>query len=120
MAKTRTTAHTLAPATCDAGDHDAGARHAVAVDPAIKARNLRRLRRIEGQVRGLQRMVEDERYCADILTQIASVHEALRAVGRELMRNHLKHCAATAVRTDSESADAVYDELVDLMYRHVR
>ncbi|HKV52994.1 MAG TPA: metal-sensitive transcriptional regulator, partial [Gemmatimonadaceae bacterium] len=66
------------------------ARH---VESDIKARNLTRLRRIEGQVRGLQRMVEEDRYCADIMTQISSVQEALRAVGKELMRNHLKHCA---------------------------
>ena len=89
------------------------------VPPATKARTLTRLRRIEGQVRGLQRMVEDERYCADVLTQIASVHEALRAVGRELMRNHLKHCATSTVASGSDT-EQVYDELVDLMYRHVR
>lgn len=98
----------------------ADGRHAVAVDPAVKVRTLTRLRRIEGQVRGLQRMVEDERYCADVLTQIASVHEALRAVGRELMRNHLKHCAASAIRTGDPEAERMYDELVDLMYRHLR
>src|ERR671932_281724 len=73
-------------------------RKAVAVDPDVKARNLTRLRRIEGQVRGLQRMVEEDRYCADVMTQIASVYEALRSVGRELMRNHLKHCALSAIR----------------------
>ena len=53
-------------------------RHADAVDPAIKEANLKRLRRIEGQVRGLQKMVEEDRYCPDIITQIASVQEALR------------------------------------------
>jgi Uncharacterized protein conserved in bacteria len=96
-------------------------RKAVGVDPDIKARNLTRLRRIEGQVRGLQKMVEADRYCADILTQISSVHEALRAVGRELVRNHLKHCAATAIRSDDpDEADAMYDELVDMMYKHSR
>jgi DNA-binding FrmR family transcriptional regulator len=93
---------------------------AVAVDPDIKARNLKRLRRIEGQVRGLHKMVEEDRYCADILTQIASVHEALRAVGRELMRNHLKHCAASAIRSGNDDAEAMYDELVDMMYTHSR
>jgi len=102
-----------------AGGADGG-RRAVAVDPEIKERNLKRLRRIEGQVRGLQRMVEEDRYCADIMMQIASVHEALRSVGRELMRNHLKHCAATAIRAGEEEAEAMYDELIDLMYRHVR
>jgi DNA-binding FrmR family transcriptional regulator len=98
----------------------AGGRTAVGVDPAIKARNLTRLRRIEGQVRGLQRMVEKDRYCADVLTQIASVHEALRGVGRELMRNHLKHCAATAIRAGDAEAEAMYDELVAMMYTHSR
>lgn len=96
------------------------ARKAVAVDSDGKARNLMRLRRIEGQVRGLQKMVEDERYCADILTQISSVHEALRAVARELMRNHLKHCATHAIAAGDASADQMYDELVDLMYKHTR
>ncbi|MCC6245347.1 MAG: metal-sensitive transcriptional regulator [Gemmatimonadaceae bacterium] len=95
-------------------------KHAVAVDPAITTRNLKRLRRIEGQVRGLQKMVEEDRYCADILTQIASVHEALRAVGRELMRNHLKHCATTAIRAGDADAEKMYDELVEMMYKHSR
>src|SRR3569623_963155 len=91
----------LAPsASCGCGAHDAASdRKAVAVDRDIKDRNLKRLRRIEGQVRGLQKMVEEDRYCDDIMTQISSVHEALRSVGRELMRNHLKHCATTAIKS---------------------
>lgn len=93
---------------------------AVAVDSDSKERNLKRLRRIEGQVRGLQKMVDEERYCADILTQISSVQEALRAVSRELMRNHLKHCATQALRSNDAEAEAMYDELVGLMYTHVR
>ncbi|MEP7382044.1 MAG: metal-sensitive transcriptional regulator [Gemmatimonadota bacterium] len=93
---------------------------AVGVDPAIKERNLKRLRRIEGQVRGLQRMVEEDRYCADILTQISSVHEALRSTGRELMRNHLRHCVVAAVRAGPDAAEGAYDELIELMYRNVR
>ena len=95
-------------------------RHASGVDEAGKDRNIRRLRRIEGQVRGLQKMVEEDRYCADILMQISSVHEALRSVGRELMRNHLKHCASDAIRKDAAAAEGMYDELVDMMYKHVR
>jgi DNA-binding FrmR family transcriptional regulator len=91
-------------------------RKAVHVEPDAKARNLKRLRRIEGQVRGLQKMVEDDRYCADIMTQISSVHEALRAVGRELMKNHLRHCATSAIKSSDEEAGAMYDEIVDLMY----
>lgn len=95
-------------------------RKAVGVDPEVKSSNLKRLRRIEGQVRGLQKMVAEDRYCADILTQISSVHEALRAVGRELMRNHLKHCATGAIRGGGIQADSMYDEIVDLMYTHSR
>jgi CsoR family transcriptional regulator, copper-sensing transcriptional repressor len=95
-------------------------RKAVAVDADIKDRNLKRLRRIEGQVRGLQKMVEGDRYCADIMMQIASVQEALRGVGRELMRNHLKHCASAAIRSGDDEATAMYDELIDLMYRNTR
>lgn len=92
-------------------------RKAVHVDPGVKTRNLKRLRRIEGQVRGLQKMVEDDRYCADIMTQISSVHEALRAVGKELMKNHLRHCATTAIKSSDQEAGAMYDEIVDLMYK---
>jgi DNA-binding FrmR family transcriptional regulator len=91
-------------------------RKAVHVDPDTKARNLKRLRRIEGQVRGLQKMVDDDRYCADIMTQISSVHEALRAVGRELMKNHLRHCATKAIKSSDQEAGVMYDEIVDLMY----
>ena len=98
----------------------ADARKAVAVDPDIKQRNAKRLRRIEGQVRGLQKMVDEDRYCADILTQIASVHEALRSVGKELMRNHLKHCASDAIRQGPEEAARMYDELVEMIYRTQR
>lgn len=91
------------------------------VEPDIKAANLRRLKRIEGQVRGLQKMVEEDRYCADILVQLSSVHEALRAVGQGLMRNHLTHCATDAIKSgDHERAKAMYDELVDLIYKHAR
>jgi DNA-binding FrmR family transcriptional regulator len=92
----------------------------VAVDPEATESNLKRLRRVEGQVRGLQKMVEEGRYCADILVQVGAVQEALRAVGRELMRNHLRHCASAAIREGGEKADAMYDELLDLVYRAAR
>lgn len=96
-------------------------RKALAVDPEIKESNIKRLRRIEGQVRGLQRMVEEDRYCADIITQVASVQEALRGVARALMRNHLHHCAAHALHSGSaEEQRAMYDELLDLVYKHLR
>jgi DNA-binding FrmR family transcriptional regulator len=108
-------------ATCGCGAHEGGeGRKAVAVDGDVKERNVMRLRRVEGQVRGIQKMVEEDRYCADIMTQISAVHEALRSVGRELMRNHLKHCATTAIRKGEGEAEAMYDELVELMYKHSR
>jgi DNA-binding FrmR family transcriptional regulator len=100
---------------------DLSERLAVGVDPVLKASNLRRLRRIEGQVRGLQRMVEEDRYCADILTQVSSAQEALRAVARALMRNHLSHCAAHAIRTGSEEVrQTMYDELLEMIYKNAR
>lgn len=105
---------------CACGVAEGDGRKAVGVDPDIKERNQKRLRRIEGQVRGLQKMVEEDRYCADIMTQISSVHEALRSVGRELMRNHLKHCATSAIKSGKADADEMYDELVDMMYKHSR
>lgn len=107
-------------APCACGLPDEAARKAVEVDPSIKERNIKRLRRIEGQVRGVQKMVEGDRYCADVMMQISSVQEALRALGRELMRNHLRHCAATAIRKGGKDADDMYDELLDLVYRSGR
>jgi DNA-binding FrmR family transcriptional regulator len=90
-----------------------------AVDPARKAEALRRLKRIEGQVRGLQRMVEDERYCADILMQISSVQQALSGAGKVLLRSHLEHCVTDALRSgDDRAARAAYDELVALVHRY--
>jgi len=100
--------------------HEAGDRIAVGVDADAKDRNLKRLRRIEGQVRGLHRMVQEDRYCPDVLTQVAAVQAALRGVARELTRNHLKHCTAAAVAADDGTADEVIDELVDLMYAKLR
>jgi len=108
-----------APA-CGCGAHEKS-RKALAVDPEIKSSNLKRLRRIEGQVRGLQRLVDEDRYCADILVQISSVQEALRSVGRALMKNHLRHCASEAIRdTAPGRAEAMYDELLGLMDLHSR
>jgi DNA-binding FrmR family transcriptional regulator len=110
-----------AKALADSSGIDSSERKAVGVDEVIKASNLRRLSRIEGQIRGIQRMVEEDRYCADILTQISSAQEALRAVARALMRNHLAHCATHAIRTGSEEErHAMYDELLDIIYKNAR
>jgi DNA-binding FrmR family transcriptional regulator len=72
---------------------------ATAVDPELKASSLR---------------------CGDIITQVASVQEALRGVSRELMRNHLKHCATAAIKQGDAKAQAMYDELLELVYKHLR
>ena len=98
-----------------------GPRRSHGFDPAKKADALRRLRRIEGQVRGLQRMVEDERYCADVLMQIASIQQALSGAGKILMRNHLEHCITHALRSrEPAAAGKVYEELLSIMYRYTR
>jgi DNA-binding FrmR family transcriptional regulator len=66
-------------------------------------------------------MVEEERYCAEVLMQLSSVQEALRGVGRALLHNHLKHCATEAIRSgDPDKAEAMYDELMELMYKNAR
>ncbi len=96
-------------------------RKAIGVDPGLKEANQNRLRRIEGQIRGLQKMVEGDRYCADIITQVASVQEALRGVARNLMKNHLRHCAAKALQSGKKAeTEAMYDELLELIYAHLR
>jgi CsoR family transcriptional regulator, copper-sensing transcriptional repressor len=96
-------------------------RYAVHVDESSKQDLLVRLRRIEGQVRGVQKMVENERYCPDVLVQMSSIHESLRSVERILMKNHLQHCATEALRSgDEKKAQKTYDELTDLFYKHVR
>ncbi len=94
------------------------AKKAHGVDPQIKSSNLKRLRRIEGQVRGLHKMVEEDRYCPDILVQVASVREALKGVSRELVRNHLSHCARRALQGSDEQAQAAVDELVAVWSKH--
>ena len=104
-------------------DSPAETRHhgALAAEPETRDRVSKRLRRIEGQVRGIQKMVDEGRYCPDVLMQIASVHAALRGVGRVLMRSHLQHCVTDALRSgDPVSAERTYDEVMELMYRHVR
>ena len=107
--------------TSCACEADLSGRKAIGVDREIKASNLRRLSRIQGQIRGIQRMVEEDRYCADILTQVTSAQEALRAVARALMRNHLSHCVTHAIRTGStEEREAMYHQLLEIIYKNAR
>ncbi|QKK08427.1 MAG: metal-sensitive transcriptional regulator [Planctomycetota bacterium] len=98
------------------------ASHKIAsgVCEADRSRNLARLKRIEGQVRGIAQMVEQDRYCVDVLTQIAAAQSALRSVGKEMLRHHLKHCVADAARLGKPEFDATSDELIELLYKNAR
>ena len=69
----------------------------------IKAASLRRLKRIEGQIRGLSRMVEEDRYCIDIVTQISAVRAALRRVEEEVLRDHVAHCVEHAIASGNKA-----------------
>jgi DNA-binding FrmR family transcriptional regulator len=85
-----------------------------------KASYLRRLRRIEGQVRGLQRMIDEDKYCIDILTQVAAVTRALQSVALGLLEEHLSHCVAQAIAEDSDGAAGKVREAADAIARLVR
>jgi DNA-binding FrmR family transcriptional regulator len=85
-----------------------------------KTDHLRRLRRIEGQVRGLQRMIENDDYCIDVLTQISAATRALQAVSIALMEEHLRHCVAEAVAQGGDAADEKVREASDAIARLVR
>jgi DNA-binding FrmR family transcriptional regulator len=81
---------------------------------------LKRLRRIEGQTRGLQRMVDDDTYCIDILTQVAAVTKALQAVSLGLLEDHLNHCVVDAARAGEAEGRQKVDEALDAITRLVR
>jgi DNA-binding FrmR family transcriptional regulator len=81
---------------------------------------LKRLRRIEGQVRGLQRMVENDDYCIDVLTQISAATKALQAVSLGLMDEHLRHCVAQALNDGGKDADEKIREASEAIARLVR
>jgi DNA-binding FrmR family transcriptional regulator len=84
--------------------------------PAIQ----KRLRRIEGQVRGLQRMIDDDRYCIDVLEQVSAATRALQSVALELLDDHLAHCVSDAVKVGGEDASAKLDEASAAIARLVR
>lgn len=77
-----------------------------------------RLNRIEGQIRGLKKMVDEGRPCVEVLTQLASVQEALRGLTKLMMRNYLENCATEAIR--SKSGDEIYDELMEVIFKFSR
>jgi len=81
---------------------------------------LRRLRRVEGQVRGLQKMVDDDQYCIDILTQVSAATRALQAVALGLMEDHLEHCVTQAAAEGGEVATAKVREASEAIARLVK
>ena len=81
---------------------------------------LKRLRRIEGQIRGLQRMIDDDEYCIDILTQISAATKALQSVSLGLLDEHLKHCVAEAVAEGGDAAEEKVREASEAIARLVR
>ena len=91
------------------------------MQPTAKSSCLKRLRRIEGQVRGLARMVEDDRYCIDVVTQIAAVRAALRRVEEEVLRDHAAHCVEHAITSgDADEQRKKITELMDVLARAQR
>src|SRR3954451_11178591 len=84
--------------------------------PALR----RRLSRIEGQVRGVQRMVDDEAYCIDVLTQISAVNKALDGVARQLLADHANHCVRDAIERGGVEADEKLEELLAAVERFSR
>jgi DNA-binding FrmR family transcriptional regulator len=94
---------------------------ALPLAPDLKKKADRRLARIEGQVRGLRKMIDEDRYCVDVLQQIASVHESLRGVGKLMMQRYLENCATEGIRSDDpEDRQETYEELLKVIYRFVR
>ena len=85
-----------------------------------KQTHLKRLRRVEGQIRGLQRMVEEETYCIDVLTQISAATRALEAVALALLDEHLTHCVTHAIHNGGDQADAKIKEASAAIARLVR
>lgn len=85
-----------------------------------KQRYLARLKRIEGQVRGIQRMIDEDQYCIDILTQVSAVSSALKGVGLQLLDDHMRHCVKNAVIEGDDAADVKFKEVSDAISRFAR
>ncbi|UNX54737.1 metal-sensitive transcriptional regulator [Georgenia sp. TF02-10] len=85
-----------------------------------KEQYLNRMRRVEGQVRGIARMIDEDTYCIDVLTQISAVTKALQAVGIGLVEDHLGHCVVDAARSSEEEGQAKVTEAADAIARLVR
>jgi DNA-binding FrmR family transcriptional regulator len=86
-----------------------------------RAQSLNRLKRIEGQVRGVASMIEDDRYCIDVLTQLSAIKSALAGVEREILKDHSERCVRTAIASgDQSEQSAKMNELIELLSRHYK
>ena len=112
--------HPADPTIVDPTHSEDAAEHAPHGYIGAKDDYLKRLRRIEGQARGLQRMVEEEKYCIDILTQVSAMTSALRSVALGLLDEHLQHCVVRAAAEGGEEADAKLHEASQAIARLVR
>lgn len=97
--------------------HEVGHQHGYADS---KDAHLKRLRRIEGQVRGIQRMIDDDVYCIDILTQVSAATKALESLALVLLDDHIRHCVTEAIQAGGEEADAKVTEATAAIARLVR
>ena len=89
--------------------------------PSARREAAQRLSRIEGQIRGIRKMVEEGRYCVEVLGQISAAHEALRGVGKLIMRNYLENCVTSSLRSGrKEKAKQTYAELMDVVYKFAK
>ncbi|MEU1351812.1 metal-sensitive transcriptional regulator [Streptomyces sp. NPDC005786] len=110
------TAEATTPAEAIVTDHDRG----IHGYHHQKAEHLKRLRRIEGQIRGLQRMVDEDVYCIDILTQVSASTKALQSFALQLLEEHLRHCVADAAVKGGEEIDAKVEEATKAIARLLR
>jgi DNA-binding FrmR family transcriptional regulator len=93
----------------------------VTIEDAARQRLLLRLRRVEGQVKGVQKMVTEGRYCIDVLEQLSAVDQAVRSTAKAVLSNYLRTCATNALRSgDSAEAQRVYQEITDNFFRFAR
>lgn len=89
--------------------------------PAARKDAAQRLNRIEGQIKGIKKMVEEGRYCVEVLGQISAVQEALRGVGKLIMRNYLENCVTHSLRSGNKGkAKKTYGELMDVVYKFAK
>lgn len=89
--------------------------------PDARKEAAQRLSRIEGQIKGIKKMVEEGRYCVEVLGQISAVQEALRGVGKLIMRNYLENCVTSSLRSGSKKkAQETYGELMDVVYKFAK